>query len=193
MRWLILLLLAIGAQAQDLTYRAEVWGPHGVEQAWGNAVLVAPGVALTVAHCVRQPELDIRNPEVEGQPAKVLACDGELALLKVGARGPVARIGTRPPQPEDESTHVWRDRWGNPQSRVVHWGHDQNIVEGYTKGMSGSGLYVDGKLVGMAEKVPGFSWNVFDIAGFLDEHKVLNWSLAEHSALVFEMLGVKSP
>lgn len=147
-----------------------------------NAVLIADGLAITSTHCIRKEGRRLRRILVEGRPARLTATVADLALLAVdpSIRGKPAKVRTGAdvvvPRPGAKLLHVWWDhRAGRVDKRVVTWHETSAIREGFTPGMSGSGLYaLTGHLVAIAEHAGGLVLGPQEIAELLRVREMRN-------------------
>ena len=145
--------------------------PSRRERAVSNGVPISPTTILTVAHVLSHQGARRLETFVGGQRVNVLKNDGDLALLGVehGQEGvPIygwedGAIGDGQPL-----LHRWITPEGDTMERTVCWSDTQHTPEGFEQGMSGSGLYFDGKLAGIAEWTNGFYWGPLDIGAFLN-------------------------
>lgn len=147
-----------------------------------NAVLFARGLAITARHCIQKDGRRLRRILVEGRPARLTATVADLAVLSVDGAiaGKPAKVRAGAavvlPRPGAKLLHEWWDhRTGKADRRVVTWDGQNAIREGFTAGMSGSGLYaLTGHLVAIAQRADGLVLGPLEIAELLRIREMRN-------------------
>lgn len=158
----------VGTQIRNGSMRAQAWV--------SNAVYIGGGLALTAAHCVIRPgwKMDVIKAGKAGR-AKILHKTKGVVVLELtepaydGVTPATLPDLSSAPRTGDTLTHIYYDHdLKEYEEREVKWGFRSRIVDGFRVGMSGSGVFKDGVLVGIAELQNGVVWNVKDIVGAME-------------------------
>lgn len=160
----------------QLITKFEKWNPNTFQReqytALSNGVPLSPSTILTVAHVLSHRGAKRLRTSHEGREVTVLANDGDLALLSVdhGRTGCTVRHWHEVPLAEGSLVdHVYFEHHTRKvETRQIKWYEDQHSREGFAPGMSGSGLFIGGKLAGLAEWTNGFYFAQFEIDVFLE-------------------------
>lgn len=126
-------------------------------RARAHCVLVAPGIAVSVAHVADQSRNKLIL--VRGYPAILESIIGRVSVWKVTANETtISQIAPSIPDRWSIVEHrYWSKKLNIPMFRRLYWLEPDYIHGRFRKGMSGSGVYnEDGELIGLINKGDSF-------------------------------------